>query len=94
MAYVFVNHKVANYKPWKSTFDAFIETRRAGGEKAFQILHPENEPNNLLLMFKWDNLENARNFMNSEELKNAMKQAGVVEEPQIQFLNELDKGVV
>jgi hypothetical protein len=27
-------------------------------------------------------------------LKNAMKQAGVVEEPQIQFLNELDKGVV
>jgi heme-degrading monooxygenase HmoA len=107
MAYIFVKHKVADYNAWKSTFDAFIETRRAGGEKSFQILHPENEPNNLLLMFEWNSLENAlllmfewnslenaRNFMTSEELKNAMKQAGVVEEPQIQFLNELDKGVV
>jgi quinol monooxygenase YgiN len=82
MAYIFVKHKVADYNAWKSTFDAFIETRRAGGEKSFQILHPENEPNNLLLMFEWNSLENARNFMTSEELKNAMKQAGVVEEPQ------------
>jgi heme-degrading monooxygenase HmoA len=94
MAHIFVKHKVANYNAWKSTFDAFIETRRARGEKSFQILHPENEPNNLLLMFEWNSLENARSFMTSEELKNAMKQAGVVEEPQIQFLNELDKGVV
>ena len=89
--YIFAKHRVADYNTWKSTFDAFIETRRAGGEKSFQILHSENEPNNIFLMFEWDSLENARNFFTSEELKNAMKQAGVVEEPQIQFLNELDK---
>ena len=94
MAYVFVNHKVANYKPWKSTFDAFIETRRAGGEKSFDIFQPENDPNNLFLMFEWDSLDKARKFMSSEELKNTMKKAGVTGEPHIHFLNELDKGVV
>jgi antibiotic biosynthesis monooxygenase (ABM) superfamily enzyme len=94
MAHLFVKHKVADYNTWKATFDAFVETRRAGGEKSFQILHPDNEPNNLLLMFEYDNLENARSFMNSEELKNAMQKAGVIEEPQINFLNELDKGVL
>ena len=94
MAHLLVKHKVADYNTWKVTFDAFVETRRAGGEKSFQILHPDNEPNNLLVMFEWDSLENARSLMASAELKNAMKQAGVIEEPQIQFLNELDKGTL
>lgn len=94
MAYVFVKHIVKNYTDWKSAFDAFIETRRAGGEKSFQIFHPDDEPNNLFLMFEWDSLDNARKFMSSEDLKNKMKEAGVIEEPQIHFLNELDKGVI
>jgi heme-degrading monooxygenase HmoA len=94
MAHLFVKHTVADYNAWKKTFDAFAETRRAGGEKSFQVLHPENEPNNLYLMFEWDNLANAQNFMNSSELKNAMQEAGVTEEPQISFLNELDKGIL
>ena len=94
MAYVFVKHKVADYNSWKSIFDAFIETRRAGGEKSFEIFQPENDPNNLFLMFEWDSLDNAHKFMSSEELKNTMGKAGVTEEPQIHFLNELDKGVV
>jgi quinol monooxygenase YgiN len=94
MVQLFIKHKVADYNTWKATFDAFVDTRRAGGEKSFQIFHPDNEPNNLFLIFEWDNLENAHSFLASEELKNAMKQAGVIEEPQIHFLNELDKGVL
>ena len=94
MAYVFAKHKVADYKVWKSIFDAFIETRRAGGEKSFQIFHQDNDPDNLYLMFEWDNLDNARKFMSSEDLKNTMRKAGVTEAPQIHFLNELAKGVV
>ena len=94
MAHVLIKHKVADYNNWKETFDAFAETRHAGGEKSFQILHSNNEPNNLFLMFEWDTLENAQRFLSSEEVKNAMKQAGVIEEPQIQFLNESDKGAL
>jgi quinol monooxygenase YgiN len=94
MAHLFIKHKVADYSTWKKTFDEFAETRRAGGEKSFQIFHPENEPNNLYLMFEWDNIANAQNFMNSSELKSAMQNAGVTEEPQISFLNELDKGIL
>jgi quinol monooxygenase YgiN len=94
MAHLFIKHKVADYTAWKKTFDEFVETRRAGGEKSFQILHPENEPNNLYLIFEWDNIANAQNFMQSPELKSAMQNAGVTEEPQISFLNEYDKGIL
>ena len=94
MAHLFIKHKVADYGAWKEVFDGFVETRRAGGEKSFQILHPDNDPNNLYLMFEWDNLANAQNFLNSPELKSTMEKAGVSEEPQISFLNELDKGIL
>ena len=59
MAHVFVKHKVADFSTWKEIFDAFVETRHAGGEKSFQILHPDNDPNYLFLMFEWDSLQNA-----------------------------------
>jgi heme-degrading monooxygenase HmoA len=94
MAHLFIRHKVADYSAWKSTFDAFIETRRAGGEKSFQIYHPDDDPNNLLILFEWDSLSNARAFMNNPDLKDAMGEAGVVEEPQAYFLEEYERGTL
>jgi hypothetical protein len=94
MAYVIVRHRIKDYPKWKAAFDGFIETRRKGGEKSYQIFHPDNDPNNLTALFEWDNLENGRKFMNSNELKDAMGRAGVLEKPEIYFLEEYDRGKV
>jgi len=94
MAYLFVRHKVKDYTAWKATFDAFIETRRAGGEKSYQIYHPDDDPNNLLLLFEWDSLANARAFMANPEMKEAMGEAGVIEAPEAYFLEEYERGTV
>ena len=94
MAHLFVRHKVKDYPQWKKVFDGFIETRKESGEKDYQILHPDNESENLFALFTWDNLENARKFANSSELKEAMSNAGVVEQPEIYFLEEYDSGKV
>ena len=94
MAHLLVKHKVKDYAAWKKVFDGFIETRKAGGEKNYQILYPDNEPNNLLAFFEWDNLDNARRFANSSELKNAMSNAGVINHPEIYFLEEHAVGTV
>ena len=63
MAYLLIRHKTRDYATWKAAFDAFNETRRASGEKSYQIFHPDDDPNNLWLLFEWDNLENARAFI-------------------------------
>jgi heme-degrading monooxygenase HmoA len=94
MAHLFIRHKVKDYPAWKATFDAFIEQRRAGGEKSYQIFHPDDDPNNLLVLFEWDSLENARNFMANPDLKEAMGEAGVVEAPEVYFLEEVTRGTV
>lgn len=94
MAYLLIKHKVKDYPSWKRTFDGFIENRRAGGEKTYQILHPDNEPDNLLSIFEWDDMENAKKFVNSDELKSIMGKAGVTGHPEVYFLEEYIKGVV
>lgn len=92
MTYLAVQHKVRDYKSWKEVFDKFAETRRSGGEKSYHIMRTEKDPNNLYLMFQWDNLDHARKFFDSPELKDTMKKAGVVDTPTINFLEHLDEG--
>jgi quinol monooxygenase YgiN len=87
-----IKHKVRDYDSWKTVFDDFVETRKKGGEKSYRVCHTENDPNDLELTFEWDNVENARSFFKSPELKNAMEEAGVIEDPEIHFLKELDQG--
>ena len=90
--FMFVRHKVSDYPKWKAVFDEFVDVRRKGGEKSYHIFHPEDEPNNLYLLFSWDTMENAKKFSNSEELKNAMMNAGVTEKPDIFFFNKVAEG--
>jgi heme-degrading monooxygenase HmoA len=94
MAHLLIKHKVKDYPSWKKVFDGFIETRRAGGEKSFQIMHPQNDANNLLGIFEWDTLENAQKFANSSELKEVMGNAGVIDQPEVYFLEEYAAGKV
>jgi len=92
MSQVLVKHKVNDYAAWKDAFDSFADFRKSAGEKSFQILHQDNDPNDLTLLFKWDTRENAESFLASEELKSTMERAGVTETPNIQFLNEVAEG--
>jgi hypothetical protein len=92
--YVHVFHQVKDYQNWKQAFDDFIDVRRKGGEKTFQIFCPEGKPNDIFLLFTWDSFENAKKFMNSQELKETMMNAGVIGAPYIHFLNEVASGIV
>ncbi len=92
MAYVLAIHKVEDYARWKSGFDEAVAIRRAGGEKSYQIFRTVENPNNLVLLFEWDSLDNAQRYVQSKELQEAMRSTGVVGRPDIYFLEELEKG--
>jgi hypothetical protein len=92
MATVIIRHKVKDYEAWKIAFDEFADNRKAGGETSFRILHLDDDPNNVFGIVEYNSLENARNFFSSPELKEAMGNAGVIEQPDIYFLNEFASG--
>jgi heme-degrading monooxygenase HmoA len=92
MTLVLVKHAVKDYTAWKSVFDGFADFRRASGEKSYRIWQPENDGNNLTLLFEWDTPENAHKFMESSRLKETMQKAGVASQPEIQYLHEAASG--
>jgi quinol monooxygenase YgiN len=92
MVNLFVRYKVKDYTVWKAAFDSFIETRRAGGEKSYQIFQTDSNPNDVLLFLEWDSLANARTFMDNPESKRAMRAIGVFEAPDAYVLERYDYG--
>lgn len=94
MPSVLIKHRVADFDIWKAAFDGFADNRRAGGEKSYRIFQPQNDPNKLHLLFEWENLDKAQEFLSSEALKAAMQEAGVTEPPDIVFLDEAATGSV
>ncbi|UCD53040.1 MAG: nuclear transport factor 2 family protein [Phycisphaerales bacterium] len=92
MAYMFVRQSVQDYEAWKSVFDSFSDLRKRNGEKSYQILRQDNGSSEVVGLFEWDNLDNARKYAGSPELKAAMERTGVTGKPEILFLEEAARG--
>ncbi len=88
MAHAIFRHKVSDYGKWRSVFDEAIKMRRDAGEVSSRIFRIADDPNNILVFQEWDSVDNAAKFVQSTELKEAMQQAGVLEQPDVYFLNE------
>jgi quinol monooxygenase YgiN len=49
-----------------------------------------DNPDEIVIFFEWDKIEKARKFAQSEDLKKAMERAGVIDKPDIYFLEEIE----
>ena len=88
MSYIMVKQKVADYARWKPIFDADGANREIGGSKGGQIFRSADDPNEVVLLFEWDQ-EQARQFSQREEVRAKMQAAGVLDPPEISFLEEI-----
>ena len=89
MIHLLIHHEVADYPTWKSVFDSSYEWRQKNGERNCRLFHIAGNVNSVVLLFEWDNLESARAFMGSDELKARMAKAGVKGQPRIEILTEM-----
>ena len=81
MIYLLVHHEVADYPTWKSVFDSSLDWRTRNGERNCRIFRGVQNPNELTLLFEWEDYDKARTFMASDELKTRMGKAGVKASP-------------
>ena len=88
MPYLLVRQKVTDYEKWKSAFDAHSVTRQANGSRGGQLFRNATDPDELIVLLEWHDLEKAREFARSEELREVMQRAGVVDHPTIYFLKD------
>ena len=88
---VLVIHKVEDYNKWKPVYDEDGATRKDKGSKGASVLRNTKDPNHLVVITEWENLEKAKNFAESDDLKNTMLKAGVVGRPAVFYLEEIEK---
>lgn len=87
-------HKVKDFATWKKAFDSFSEIRKSAGERSFSVGTTNNEPNTAYVVNEWDSMEAYQAFMSNSALADAMKSAGVLEQPHTLIFNEVDKGAL
>ena len=88
MTYTLVRHEVDDYEKWITDYDSAKELRKKNGEESYQIFRDKDNPNIITILNKWTNIEEAKQFVNSNELKERMKESGVISEPTVYFMNE------
>lgn len=63
-------------------------SRKAAGCKGTQVFRSSEDPNEILVLLEWNDLESARQFAQSQDLREVMQRAGVVGQPDVYFLND------
>lgn len=90
MATMFVRHKVSDYGAWKRVYDDFAPTRRQQGVQSASVYRDAGDPNTIIVTHRFNTLDAATAFANSEDLKSAMADAGVAGPPEIWFGEDIE----
>lgn len=82
---VMVRSKVKDWDIWKKSFDGHKQARIDAGLTDRVISYTVGDNHNVTLVFAVADMEKAKAFMNSQDLKDKMKEAGVEGPPDIFF---------
>jgi quinol monooxygenase YgiN len=85
-----IYHKVKDYGVWKKAFDAYLPQREKNGELSYEVGILEDDPNTVYVFNTWKSKDHYKQFMENEELKEKMDEAGVTEPPTFLLLNKLE----
>lgn len=91
MATMFVRHEVSDYGNWKRVYDDFASVRREKGVTGASVHRDAEDANTIIITHQFGNLDAALAFAQSEELKNAMSNAGVAGPPEIWFGEDVEE---
>ena len=93
MQYVLIIHEVEDYTAWKKVFDDAADLRREAGERSYQVLKFQTDPNQIVHFSAWTSIEDARRFFESPQLVRIRAEAGV-KSPDFIYLEQLEAGTL
>jgi hypothetical protein len=88
MNYILIRHKVADFAKWKPIYDSHASTRSNAGLKEEHLLRNIDNPNEVVLLFSAQDLNKAKEFGSSGDLRERMQEGGVSDKPDIYLLND------
>lgn len=88
MGTLIIQHRVKDYRKWRKAYDAHAPARRNAGLTSAQVYRGADDPHKVAIVFKVKDVERAKAFGESDDLKKVMKAAGVIGKPMITLVGE------
>ena len=89
MPYVLIRHKVTDFDSWQPIFDDHRRARESAGSTGGQIFQSAEDPTEVVVLLEWDSIEDARRFIHSKDLREAMTRSGVSDAPDMLVLEKV-----
>ena len=90
MSHVLVRLSVEDFARWKPVFDEFAALRASMGSKGGRLFRKNDDPNEVVIVFEWSDHDKARQYFQSDELRQGMQRAGVSGRPEVIYLDALE----
>ena len=88
MAKLIVHQKVQEYATFRKVYDGQEATLNEFGCTGAQVFQSPSDPNEITIITDWPSVGLAKAFAASPALKEAMKRAAAISQPEILFLVE------
>ena len=88
MATLFVHHKVQDYAAWRKVFDDLTAMRTGYGCTGHKVFQSPSDANEITILTEWKDIDRAKTYATSNDLREGMKNAGVISQPDVMFLAE------
>ena len=93
MPWIHVHHRVQDYNKWKQIYDKTAEYKRHEGWKRYRLYQVAGDRNDLIVMEQFNTLEQAQSYLQSDFLRQAMEQGGVIQPVEALLVDGLEEGM-
>lgn len=91
MGYTLIHGNVEDFGRWKKTFDEVASLRGENGSKGGYIFQSTEDPNEVIVLLEFDDLQRARELYGSDQMREVMQRAGVVGRPHFHYVELVDR---
>jgi hypothetical protein len=81
-----LRHKVADYAKWRPVFDQDVERQEQAGLTGPVVYRAADDDNDIFIRWEMKDRKLAEEFAASTELQEKMKRAGVLQAPDVLFV--------
>jgi hypothetical protein len=83
MSFLLVHFKCEDYARFRSVFEAHTSLRQGGGSKGAHIFQSASDPNDVWITLTFDDQATAQALVMSDPVRQAMREAGVIGQPEV-----------
>ena len=91
MPHALIKFTIEDRDKWRAAFAEAAALRKSHGSMGVHAFVQAGEPNQVVILGEFEDLDRARQLFQSAEFREVTKKAGVIGAPEVTFLNEVVK---